>query len=136
MKTFLRTLISWQLQHPKLVLGLLFLVTCLLLIPMSKLNFNFSIEQLYSKDDPKVAEYFEFIEEFEREDNLIYLIYKCSDPFSYDNLHIAEKLQENFEQIEGIEDVVCLTNIELFEDSEDLVLAEVFKNIPERMFRE
>tara|TARA_B100000315_G_scaffold260900_1_gene327041 strand:- start:8691 stop:10985 length:2295 start_codon:yes stop_codon:yes gene_type:complete len=131
MKTFLRTLISWQLQHPKLVLSLLFLMTCLLLIPMSNLNFNFSIEQLYSKDDPKVAEYFGFIEEFEREDNLIYLIYKCSDPFSYDNLHIAEKLQENFERIEGIVDVVCLTNIELFEESENLVLSEVYENIPE-----
>jgi len=57
---------------------------------------NFSIEQLFALNDPAVDRYFEFLEEFEREDNLILLLYECDDPFSYHNLVLNKKLIQNF----------------------------------------
>ena len=47
---------------------------------------DFSIEQLFSQDDPVVERFLTLREEYDGVDNVIYLFYKSDNPFSYENL--------------------------------------------------
>ena len=47
---------------------------------------DFSIEQLFSQNDPVISRYLNFREEFDGVDNRIFLLYESDDPFSYNNL--------------------------------------------------
>ncbi len=113
------------------MLGILILITIGLAALSSGLEFDFTVENLFARNDPEVDAYFEFREEFEREDDVIYLIYVADDPFSGENLQKAHELTSGFENIAGVEEVTSLANVELFEQSEDLVLAPLYGTIPQ-----
>lgn len=123
-------IIQFQIDRPRLVLSILVLITLALGALASGLEFDFTVENLFARNDPEVDAYFEFREEFEREDDVIYLIYMADDPFSRENLQKAHELTSGFENITGVEEVVSLANVELFEQSEDLVLAPLYGTIP------
>ena len=76
------------LDYPKWIISLVSIITIIMILLASRLEMNFSIEELFALNDPDVEKYFDFLEEFDREDNLILLMYECDDPFSYDNLFI------------------------------------------------
>ena len=130
MKRSLIAYIQWQIGHPKTVLAFLFMITLVFAGISTGLQFDFTIENLFPENDPEVDAYFEFREEFEREDDLISLAYDAGDPFSHENLLSTRMLTEAFSNIEGISEVTSLTNVELFEPGEDLVMAAVYKTLP------
>ena len=104
------------LDYPKWVISLVSIITIIMILFASRLEMNFSIEELFALNDPDVEKYFDFLEEFDREDNLILLMYECDDPFSYDNLFINKLLVEKFESIKGVDEVTSLSNLEIFTD--------------------
>ena len=130
MKSVLDRLVSFQLNHPWRVLALVAAISVAAIAGASRVQFDFTIENLFPEDDPEVDAYFEFREEFEREDDLISLAYDSGDPFSYDNLATARRVSSALSEIEGVVEVTSLTNVELFEPGEDLILAPVYGTIP------
>ena len=131
MKTILQKLISIILDHPRWIIALTAFITVVMISFATQLKMNFSIEELFAINDPNVDKYFDFLEEFDREDNLILLMYECEDPFSYENLKLNKSLIEKFETIKGIDEVTGLSNLEIFTDGEDELLRSVYPYIPQ-----
>ena len=51
----------------------------------SKLEVDFSLEQMFPENAPERIQYDNFKDEFSREDDKFMLVYKCSNPFSEKN---------------------------------------------------
>ena len=130
MKTIFKRWINFILEYPKWIIGCTAIITIGMIVSASQLKMNFSIEELFALNDPDVEKYFNFLEEFEREDNLILLMYECDDPFSYTNLKNNKNLIEKFESIKGVSEVTGLSNLEIFTDGEDELLRSVYPYIP------
>ena len=118
------------LEYPKMTLSFLSIVTIVFASYLSELKMDFSIEQLFSQNDPVIDRFMTFREEFDGVDNIVYLFYKTEDPFSFDSLVKNRKMVEAFESINGISNVSSLTNIELFTDGGDFLLSQVYETIP------
>ena len=118
------------LEYPKMTLSFLSIVTIVFASYLSELKMDFSIEQLFSQNDPVIDRFMTFREEFDGVDNIVYLFYKTEDPFSFDSLVKNRKMVEAFESINGISNVSSLTNIELFTDDGDYLLSQVYETIP------
>ena len=131
MRILFKKSINLILDYPRWIITGVSVITLVMLVLVNQLKMNFSIEQLFALNDPAVDRYFEFLEEFEREDNLILLLYECDDPFSYHNLVLNQKLIQNFESIIGIHKVTSLSNLEIFTDGDDELLRPVYPYIPQ-----
>jgi predicted RND superfamily exporter protein len=131
MRTILQKWINLILNHPKWIIAFTVFVTVMMISFASQLKMNFSIEELFAINDPDVEKYFDFLEEFDREDNLILLMYECDDPFSYKNLTLNRSLIEQFETIKGVDKVTGLSNLEIFTNGEDELLRSVYPYIPQ-----
>ena len=131
MRILFKKSINFILDYPRWIITGVSVITLIMLVLVNQLKMNFSIEQLFALNDPAVDRYFEFIEEFEREDNLILLLYECDDPFSYHNLILNQKLIQNYESIVGIHKVTSLSNLEIFSSGDDELLRPVYPYIPQ-----
>ena len=114
MKKTIQKAIYKLLDHPRLTLFILALVTVIFGSFLKDLRLEFSIEQLFTQDDPRVERFLQFRDEFSGVDNIIFLIYESNDPFSKENLDKNRQLIESLETIDGVESVTSLTNLELF----------------------
>ena len=123
-------LIKVILNHPKVILSILAAITLVLGTFLPKVKMDFSIEQLFSQNDPVINRFLSFREEFDGVDNRIFLLYESDDPFSYKNLELNKKMVYAFENIEGVSKVTSLTNIELFTEGGEYLLSPVYENIP------
>ena len=123
-------LIKVILKHPKVILSILAAITLVLGTFLPKVKMDFSIEQLFSQNDPVINRFLNFREEFDGVDNRIFLLYESDDPFSYKNLELNKKMVYAFENIEGVSKVTSLTNIELFTEGGEYLLSPVYENIP------
>lgn len=123
-------LIQVILNHPKVILSILASITLILGTFLPKVKMDFSIEQLFSQNDPVINRFLNFREEFDGVDNRIFLLYESDDPFSYKNLELNKKMVYAFENIEGVSKVTSLTNIELFTEGGEYLLSPVYENIP------
>ncbi|MFL3050212.1 MAG: RND family transporter [Candidatus Neomarinimicrobiota bacterium] len=130
MKLALDKVISFQLDHPIRILFIIAVITVGSMLVSTRVQFDFTVENLFPDNDPEVDAYFKFQEEFEREDNLIYLAYDSEDPFSRSNLLTTNLLTNELNDLKGVVKVTSLTNIELFQPGKDLVLRPVYKTIP------
>ena len=131
MRILFKKSINFILDYPRWIITGVSVITLIMLVLVNQLKMNFSIEQLFALNDPAVDRYFEFLEEFEREDNLILLLYDCDDPFSFHNLKLNQKLIQNFESIIGVHKVTSLSNLEIFATGDDELLRPVYPYIPQ-----
>ncbi len=123
-------LIHKLLDHPKYTLSFLVVVTIVLGSYLPGVKMDFTIEQLFSQDDPVIERFMTFREEFAGVDNIIFLIYESDDPFSRTNLVKNRQMVDALAEIEGVESVKSLTNIELFTEGGDYLLQPVYDEIP------
>ena len=95
-------------NNPKRTLLTVFAITLFLLLFIPNLKIDFSIEHLFSQNDPNVEKYFSFRETFGREDNVITLIYKPHDVYDK-NLYIElEELAYQIELLNGVENIASI----------------------------
>ena len=130
MKKTIQKAIYKLLDHPRLTLFTLALVTVIFGSFLKDLRLEFSIEQLFTQDDPRVERFLQFRDEFSGVDNILFLIYESNDPFSKENLDKNRQLIESIETIDGVESVTSLTNLELFTEGGDYLLQPVYEEIP------
>ena len=96
------------INNPKRILLTVFSITLFLLLFIPNLKIDFSIEHLFSQNDPNVEKYFSFRETFGREDNVITLIYKPHDVYDK-NLYIElEELAYQIELLNGVENIASI----------------------------
>ena len=116
-------MIPLLINHPRKVLSLLFSLTIFFayyaFLSSDRLVVDFSLEQMFPENDIEREKYEVFKDEFSREDDKFLLIYKNEDPLSRKNISILGDITDDLEWIDGIENILSLSNIEdgfLFED--------------------
>ena len=72
----LERILRWILSNPKNTLTIIGGITVLWALFIPNLKIDFTIEHLFSKNDPAVERYFSFRDTFGREDNVITILYK------------------------------------------------------------
>ena len=104
------------INHPKKVLILLFSLTLFFayyaFFSNHHLKVDFSLEQMFPENDIERERYEAFKEEFSREDDKFLLIYRNEDPLSRENINTLEDITDDLEWIDGIENILSLSNIE------------------------
>ena len=109
-------MIYYLINNPKKTLFLLFSITIYFgyyaFFSSDKLVVDFSLEQMFPENDIEREKYEAFRDEFSREDDKFLLVYKCGDPLSRDNISRLESITDDLEWIDGIENILSLSNIE------------------------
>jgi len=105
------------LRYPLTIMIVITLITSLFLwvafLSESHLQVDFSLEQMFPESDPEKDIYESFINEFNREDDKILLVYDCDNPTSRKNIEKISQLTEMIElDVAGVENVVSLSNIQ------------------------
>ncbi|SVC26739.1 uncharacterized protein METZ01_LOCUS279593, partial [marine metagenome] len=104
------------LKFPISVMTIIFLITAYFFhyafLSEQRLIVDFSLEQMFPESDPEKDSYQSFIDEFNREDDKILLVYDCDNPTSRKNISRIAELTEMMElDIDGIEGVISLSSI-------------------------
>ena len=96
------------INNPKRTLLAVCGITIFFALFIPNLKIDFSIEHLFSQNDPNVEKYFSFRDTFGREDNVITLIYKPHNVYDK-NLYIElEELAYQIESLNGVENIASI----------------------------
>jgi len=98
-------------NNPKYVMIFVSGITLFWSLFIPKLKIDFSIEHLFSQNDPNVEKYFSFRDTFGREDNLMTIIYRPDDYLDKTNFTELEDLLYNIEDLHGIKNVVSIFSL-------------------------
>ncbi len=118
-------------RHPKFYFSIIVLITIGCAFLYSKLPVETSVESLIMEDDPDLLFYNTFKEQFGEDE---FLVVGFSEPriFSPAYLRFIQKLTEQFENIEEVDDVVSLTNVEdIIGSEDDFVVEPLVKEVPD-----
>ncbi len=118
-------------KHPKSILSIIIIITIGCAFLYSKLPVETSVESLIMEDDPDLLFYNTFKEQFGEDE---FLVVGFSEPriFSPAYLRFIQKLTEQFENIEEVDDVVSLTNVEdIIGSEDDFVVEPLVKEVPD-----
>ena len=111
MRKIFNKIISLQILYPFRFLIVISLITIFSIIQLFFLKFDFTIENLFPENDQEVEQYYNFRDEFGREDNIISLTYNCDDPFLLKNYLENKKITQNLSKINGISNVLSISNL-------------------------
>ena len=118
-------------KYPKSILSIIIIITIGCAFLYSKLPVETSVESLIMEDDPDLLFYNTFKEQFGEDE---FLVVGFSEPriFSPAYLRFIQKLTEQFENIEEVDDVVSLTNVEdIIGSEDDFVVEPLVKEVPD-----
>ena len=111
MRKIFNKIISLQILYPFRFLIVISLITIFSIIQLFFLKFDFTIENLFPENDQEVEQYYNFRDEFGREDNIISLTYNCDDPFLLKNYLENKKITQNLSKINGISNILSISNL-------------------------
>jgi len=118
-------------KYPKSILSIIIIITIGCAFLYSKLPVETSVESLIMEDDPDLLFYNTFKEQFGEDE---FLVVGFSEPriFSPAYLRFIQKLTEQFENIEEVDDVVSLTNVEdIIGSEDDFIVEPLVKEVPD-----
>ncbi len=99
------------IDSPKITLCGILLLTMIWALFIPNLTIDFSIEHLFSQNDPAVEEYFSFRDDFGREDNVITIIYEPIDYLDRELYKELENIAYALEELKGVENVVSIFSL-------------------------
>ena len=99
------------INNPKYTLTSVFSITLFLAFFIPNLKIDFSIEHLFSQNDPSVEEYFSFRDTFGREDNVITIIYKPKNIYQKSLYIELEELVYSIEGLDGVKRVASIFSL-------------------------
>ncbi len=108
---------KYVISNPKHTILLVLIITLFWSIFIPNLKIDFSIEHLFSNNDPNVEKYFLFRNEFGREDNVITLIYKPDDYLNRNIYQELETLVYDIEEMDGVNNVLSIFSISDLDDN-------------------
>ena len=101
----------WILSNPKNTLTIIGGVTTIWALFIPNLKIDFTIEHLFSQNDPAVERYFSFRETFGREDNVITMIYEPNDALQKDLFIELEELIYKIEELPEVKNVLSIFSL-------------------------
>ena len=101
----------WILVNPKNTLTLVAGSTAIWILFIPSLKIDFSIEHLFSKNDPAVERYFSFRDSFGREDNVITIIYEPDDGLRKELFVELEGLVYEIEDLPEVKNVLSIFSL-------------------------
>ena len=101
----------WILVNPKNTLTLVAGSTAIWILFIPSLKIDFSIEHLFSKNDPAVERYFSFRDSFGREDNVITIIYEPDDGLRKELFVELEGLVYDIEDLPEVKNVLSIFSL-------------------------
>ena len=101
----------WILSNPKNTLTIIGGITAILALFIPNLKIDFTIEHLFSQNDPAVERYFSFRETFGREDNVITMIYEPNDALQKDLFIELEELIYKIEELPEVKNVLSIFSL-------------------------
>ena len=107
----LERILRWILSNPKNTLTIIGGITVLWALFIPNLKIDFTIEHLFSKNDPAVERYFSFRDTFGREDNVITIIYEPYDALQKDLYIELEELVYKIDELTEVKDVLSLFSL-------------------------
>ena len=99
------------IDSPKITLSGIFLLTMVWALFIPNLTIDFSIEHLFSQNDPAVEEYFSFRDDFGREDNVITIIYEPVDYLDRELFKELENIAYELEELNGVENIISIFSL-------------------------
>jgi len=99
------------IANPRITFSSVFGFTMIWAMFIPNLSIDFSIEHLFSQNDPAVEQYFSFRDSFGREDNVITTIYQPIDALSRDLFKELEDLSYEMNDINGVSRVVSIFSL-------------------------
>ncbi len=99
------------INNPKITFSGILGITLIFAMFIPQINFEFSIEHLFSNNDPEVEKYFSFRDTYGREDNVITIIYEPIDFLSKELYVELENLKYNIEDISGIHSIASIFSL-------------------------
>ena len=99
------------INNPKYTLTSVFSITLFLAFFIPNLKIDFSIEHLFSQNDPSVEKYFSFRDTFGREDNVITIIYKPKNIYQKSLYIELEELVYSIEGLDGVKRVASIFSL-------------------------
>jgi len=99
------------INNPKYTLISVFSITLFLAFFIPNLKIDFSIEHLFSQNDPSVEKYFSFRDTFGREDNVITIIYKPKNIYQKSLYIELEELVYSIEGLDGVKRVASIFSL-------------------------
>ncbi len=111
------------------ILMILFILSALV---ARKVQFDFSPKTIFMTKDPELDFLEKFEETFSPSDNLVYvLLLHDKNVFNYESLKAIQKMTQEIENLEGIDNVLSLTNANLIEGTQDgFNIVTPLENIP------
>ena len=101
----------WIIINPKNTLTLVAGSTAIWILFIPSLKIDFSIEHLFSKNDPAVERYFSFRDSFGREDNVITIIYEPDDGLRKELFVELEGLVYEIENLPEVKNVLSIFSL-------------------------
>ena len=108
---------SLILDHPKKTVFFISIITSLFCISIFDLSYDFTIEQLFAKDKQETEQYFDFQNEFSREDNVFLLVHKNPPTINYKFLDSLSVLVRQLKASSFFIDIVSLAEVKRDEKS-------------------
>ena len=96
------------INHPRIILSSVFIISLFLSFFIPNLKIDFSIEHLFSQKDPGVEKYFSFRDTFGREDNVLTIIYKPINVYEKQLYIELEELVYGIEELDGVKNVISI----------------------------
>ncbi len=96
------------INHPRIILSSVFIISLFLSFFIPNLKIDFSIEHLFSEKDPGVEKYFSFRDTFGREDNVLTIIYKPINVYEKQLYIELEELVYGIEELDGVKNVISI----------------------------
>jgi len=98
------------LRNKILLLGILLVITGFLGYHAQKVEMSYEYASLLPSKDPAYKDYQQFVEKFGEEGNLIIIGIQDPDFFKLQHFQEWKKLGENLSEVEGVEDLLTVTN--------------------------
>ena len=128
----MRAFYGFLLNHPKLVLAVLFLITAALAVPAARIRIDSSIEGLMLEGDPDRV-FFDGVREiFGNDEVLVVALVAKETIFRPESLRKIQRISDEMQDMDGVERVISLTTVyDILPTEEGIEIQPLIEEIPE-----
>jgi len=114
MKSFKHHFFTFSMEHPKLVIAVMGLITLLFLIQIPKINIDTDPENMLSENEPIRKFHHEMKETFELNDMLVVGIFSEKGVFNKETISRVMTITEEIKDLEGVlvDDILALSEVD------------------------
>ena len=133
-ENFKRQLISWVVEHPKLILICTILIVAIFAVGLKNLSISNDFRVYLSKDNPQLIAFESFESHYVKSDSATFVVTaKQGDIFTKNGLTLINELTERSWLVEYAYRVSSLTNYQYTESNNDEIITDYFVDDSSRL---